>query len=159
MPLPTPTAEVVPTATPVPVPPTATPGESPRRGGTLTVAGREPIAHQDVHQEFSPALSTWGPGMAYSRLLRFKSGPGVELPSLAVECELCESWEMEDGLTFTFRLRDDARWQNVAPASGRSLVAEDIAFSYRRQMQEGVNGSLLQFVESMDATAPDTLRI
>ncbi|MCI0440457.1 MAG: ABC transporter substrate-binding protein, partial [Chloroflexi bacterium] len=33
------------------------------------------------------------------------------------------------------------------------------AFSYRRQMQEGVNGSLLQFVESMDATAPDTLRI
>ncbi len=181
-PLPSPTAEVLPTATPVPAPPTATPGETARRGGTLTIAGREPIAHQDVHQEFSPALSTWGPGIAYSRLLRFKSGPEVDLPSLAVECELCESWEMEDapstfptprppmrrggesgadrtGLTFTFRLRDDARWQNIAPASGRPLTAEDIAFSYRRQMQEGVNGSLLQFVESVEATGPDTLRI
>lgn len=101
---------------PAPQPSAPTPIVGARRGGTLTIVSREAIAHQDVQQEVSPALATWGPGLAYSRLLRFKTGPDVVVPSLAVECELCESWEMPDETTFVFRLRDDVLWQEKAAA-------------------------------------------
>ena len=46
----------------------------------MTIVSREAIAHQDVQQEVSPALITWGPGIAYSRLLRFKSGQSARRP-------------------------------------------------------------------------------
>ena len=89
-----------------------------------------------------------------------KSGPDVELPSLAVECELCESWEMEGDTTLVFRLRDDVRWQDVLPLDGRTLTSEDIVYSYNRQRQSGwPNASLLAAVDSMETPSPDALRI
>jgi ABC-type transport system substrate-binding protein len=132
-----------------------------KHGGTLNLAARENIAHQDVHQEASPALSTWGPGIVYSRLLRFQSGPELDLPSLAVECELCEGWGMsETGTEFRFRLRDGVRWQNIPPVNGRALTSDDIAFSYERQRQDGwPNAPLLHMVEEIAAPQPNILRI
>ena len=129
-------------------------------GGELTIVSREAIAHQDVQQEVSPALTTWGPGMAYSRLLRFKSGLDVVLPSLEVECELCESWSMPDPTTFVFTLRDDVRWQDVAPLDGRRLVADDLVFSYERQRTPGwPNSPLLEIVDGVETTEDFELRI
>ena len=64
---PLPPAVVPLTSTPEPVatiasrPSALTPIVGARRGGTLTIVSREPIAHQDVQQEVSPALATWGP--------------------------------------------------------------------------------------------------
>ena len=96
----------------------------------------------------------------YSRLLRFKSGPNVELPSLAVECELCESWAIEDNSTLIFLIRDDVLWHDTSPVDGRRLTSEDIAFSYARQRQTGwPNAALLAGAESIEAPGPDTLRI
>nr|WP_224405052.1 peptide ABC transporter substrate-binding protein [Afifella sp. IM 167] len=41
---------------------------------------------------------------------------------------VAESWETsDDGLTWTFHLRDDAKWSN-----GEPVTAEDFVFSYRR---------------------------
>ena len=172
VPTPTPMAQAAPTATPAPTAaptatesPTQAPGPGPgvkdvTAGGTLRLAARQDIAHQDVHQEVSPALSTWGPGIAYSRLMRVSSGPGVRSPSLAVECELCESWTMEGDRTFVFKLRRAVRWQQIPPVDGRELTAEDILFSYRRQGQSGwPNAPLIQGIESMEAVDPYTLRI
>ena len=161
-PEPTPTSRV--TATPVPAPstpaPTPTPTVGGRYGGTLNLASRENIAHQDVHQEASPALSTWGPGVAYSRLLRFKAGPDVEHPSLAVECELCESWTMEDQRTFVFGLRRGVQWQDIEPVDGRELTADDVVFSYDRQRQKDwPNAALLGAVGEVEAVSPDKVRI
>ena len=148
------------TATPVPTNPVATPIVVGQYGGTLNIMSRENIAHLDVHQEVSPALSTWGPGIAYSRLLRFKSGPDVELPSLALECELCESWTMDDSRTYTFKLRDDVLWQSVPPSQGRPLVSSDVLFSYNRQREPGMpNAPLLRSIARLDAPEPDLLRI
>ncbi|ODM43777.1 peptide ABC transporter substrate-binding protein [Cereibacter johrii] len=43
---------------------------------------------------------------------------------------VAESWEIsEDGLTYTFKLRDDAKWSNGDP-----VVAEDFVFALRRIM-------------------------
>ena len=129
-------------------------------GGRLNLAGRENIAHQDVHQALTPALSTWGPGLVYSRLLRLKTGADVMLPSLAVECELCESWNLEGDRTFVFRLREDVRWQNLPPLDGRGLTSEDLVFSYNRQLSSGwPNAPLLEAIETMETPRPDILSI
>ncbi len=160
-PAPSPTPGWSPLATPGPTRPAPTPVIEGKHGGTLNLAARENIAHQDVHQEASPALSTWGPGIVYSRLLRFQSGPELDLPSLAVECELCEGWGMsETGTEFRFRLRDGVRWQNIPPVNGRALTSDDIAFSYERQRQDGwPNAPLLHMVEEIAAPQPNILRI
>ena len=160
LPTPSPPPTSTSTSTPVPASETPAPVAAVRYGGELNLASRENIVHQDVHQEVSPALATWGPGIAYSRLLRFKSGPDVELPSLVVECDLCESWTMEDATTFVFKLRQDVRWQNIAPVYGRPLTADDIVFSYNRQRQSGwPNAPLLEIIRTLEAPEPDTVRI
>ena len=131
-----------------------------RHGGALNLISRRNIRHQDVHQDVSAALSTWGPGIAYSRLMRFRSGADVALPSLAVECELCDGWTMLDDATFEFTLRGDPLWQDLHPVNGRPLVAADIAFSYERQRADGApNAPLLHIIDTIDAPADDRLRI
>ena len=139
---------------------TPTPAADVRYGGTLNLVTRHDVVHLDVHQDVSPALSTWGPGIAYSRLMRFETGPDVELPSLAVECELCERWETEDGRTYVFHLRRGVLWHDIPPVNGRELTAADIVFSYARQRQETFpNAALLRGVRRIEALDPYTLRI
>ena len=155
-------------ATPEPVEPqvtpsttqTASPANVPDMGGVARLAAREAFDHQDVHDSWSPALSTWGPGLAYSRLLRLKSGPDVRLPSLAVECDLCAEWRMTDDLTFEFDLRPDAAWQDIAPVNGRAVTAADVASSYIRQAEAGrPNAGLLRSIERFEITGASSFRI
>ena len=92
--------------------------------------------------------------------MRVSSGPDVELPSLAVECELCDSWTIEGDRTFVFKLRRGVLWQDLPPVSGRELTADDIVFSYERQRSDGrPNASLLEGIETLEALDPYTLRI
>ena len=156
-----PTRSPAPTSTAVSTPvEQTTPSPVGRHGGTLRLVSRGNILHQDVHQEVSPALSTWGPGIVYSRLLRFSAGPEVELPSLVVECELCTGWTMRDELTFDFELRDEIRWQGLSPVDGRPLRAGDIAFSLNRQRQEGwPNEPLLHILSDVTALDDRTVRV
>lgn len=124
------------------------------------MSSRANIAHQDVHDEASPILATWGPGIAYSRLMRLQSGPDVRLPSLAVECELCESWELDAEGAFVFQLRADVTWQDLVPVNGRVLTAEDVAFSYERQSQpDRPNAALLRMIDGVETRGLRTLRI
>jgi len=126
----------------------------------VTVLAPADPPHLDVHQDVSSVLASLGPGLAYSRLLRLKTGPDVELPSLQFECELCRGWEMTDPVTYRFRLRDDVRWQEVEPVDGRPLVAQDLVFSYRRQGTEGwPNAALFQAVDRVEALDDHTLQI
>ena len=154
----------IPTAIPAEAPPliptdTAAETDS-RRGGTLNLVSRQVIPHFDVQADVSPALAAWGPGIAYSRLMRFSGGDGVALPSLAVQCEICSDWQTTDGITFDFTLRDDALWQDLHPLNGRRLVAQDIVYSYERQRAPSMpNGALLHIVDTIDAPAADKLRI
>jgi peptide/nickel transport system substrate-binding protein len=127
-------------------------------GGVLRLLTPEDIAHQDVHFEASPALSTWGPGIAYSRLLRFAAGPGVQQPSLALKCDLCDSWRMVDPVTFEFTLRDGIRWHDDALVNGRALNADDVLYSLTRQLG-GPNGGLLGSIDDMVATGDRVLTV
>ena len=127
-------------------------------GGVLRLVTPEDIAHQDVHFEVSPALSTWGPGIAYSRLLRFASGPDVAQPSLEMRCDLCESWRMVDPVTFEFTLRDGIRWHDDPLLGGRSLVADDVLYSLTRQLG-GPSGGLLGSIDDMSVVNDGLLTI
>ena len=158
---PAPTIPPLPTAAPSPIPPTPFPTPDPRaRGGTLNIASEYAIAHQDVHADVSPALAAWGPGIAYSRLMRLRTGADTPLPSLAVECDLCASWEMESPASFRFELREDARWHDIAPVGGRPVSAHDVAYSYARQSDPAMpNAPLLGGVADVRALDDRTLRI
>ena len=165
-PTPTPTATPSPTPTATASPtPTATSSTSvgplPQPGGTLVIAARARVPSYDVHQEFSAALATGGPGLVYSRLLRLKGGAAVEMPSLQVECELCETWEaLDGGKTYLFHLRPEARWQDAFPLNGRPVTAQDVVFSLQRQRTPGwPNAGLLRAIQSVEAEGDSTVRV
>ena len=160
----TPRAEAAATPTRTPVEIESSPAQTPTAapdavyGGVLRLTTQADIAHQDVHAEVSPALSTWGPGIAYSRLMRFRTGPDVALPSLEVICDLCESWRALDPVTFEFTLRDGVRWHDEALTGGRDLTSQDVLYSLSRQGR-GPNGVLLGSIEEISAPAPRTLLV
>jgi ABC-type transport system substrate-binding protein len=145
----------------VPVPsPTAVvaPAPSGSFGGTLKVVAAAEIPHRDVHQEVQETLTALGPGLAYSRLLRLRSGQGSNQPNLLLECDLCQSWELNEDLAYVFQLRPGIKWQNIAPVNGRTLTAQDIVFSLDRLKTPGwPNAPLLASIG--DAVALDDLTL
>ena len=146
-----------PLPTPTPVIATAPSGST---GGALTVVAAAEIPHLDVHQEVQETLTALGPGLAYSRLLRLKSGQGSNQPNLLLECDLCQSWHLNEDLAYVFNLRPDILWQNLAPVNGRALVAEDIIFSLDRLKTEGwPNASLLSSIGQVKALDSQTVQI
>lgn len=153
-------AEPISVITPVSVKSTQIPFPEVSYGGVLHIVSRESATHQDIHQEVSPSLSTWGPGIVYSRMMRFISGSDVSLPSLALECELCETWILENEREYLFELRSGVHWQDIYPLDGRELNSSDILFSYDRQSQpDWPNAQLLSAVKSVSAPSVSTVRI
>jgi peptide/nickel transport system substrate-binding protein len=75
---------------------------------------------------------------------------------LQMQPALADSWETsEDGLTWTFDLRDDVTWHN-----GRDLVADDVVYSYNRIIDEELaNAYRFASVESVTAPDEDTVEI
>jgi peptide/nickel transport system substrate-binding protein len=69
----------------------------------------------------------------YSRILKAKSGLGIDPNSMELDGDLAQSWEVTpDAQTWTFRLRPGGRMQNVQPLNGRLIDVEDVAMSWER---------------------------
>lgn len=149
------------TSTPRPVPTVTVPptsGLTP--GGVIRYAIKEDPPHQDVHQSVSNVLATWGAGLAYSRLFKFQRGANVPVSSRIPECDLCSSWQQTGPLEFEFEIRDDALWPKQSPMNGRNVTAQDIVFSYQRQMTpDWPNAGLLSNIENLEAIDDSRLRI
>jgi len=158
-----PTWQPTPTAMPAPAPtPVVSPSPGGSAGGTLTLVSAADIPHRDVHQVRQETLAALGPGLAYSRLLRLRTGPLVEQPSLMLECDLCESWRLTSDFAYEFQLRPDVRWQNLNPVDGRPLVAEDLVYSYQRMETEGWPHAKLfadRGISGFQAPEPGILRV
>ena len=84
-------------------------------------------------------------------------------PNEYVKGHLAESYEFKDPKTFVVHLRKGIRWQDIPPANGRELVAEDIAFHFNRMYGLG-NGytepspartGVAAFKELASITCPD----
>ena len=127
--------------------------------GSITAIVSADIFNRDIHQSISETLVSRGPGISYSRLLKLKTGPAVEQPSLILECDLCKSWEIIDPVTYRFQLRKDVAWHAVNPFKSRSLVADDLVYSYERQRTDGwPNGSILWAMDEVVADGDLTLQ-
>ena len=131
------------------------PAGTPKAGGTLKVGVTFDVAN------FDPTVSSAGgtitvPNMTYNRLLGFVGGPRFDPFKLELEGELASSWERTpDGQTFTFQIRDDVNWQNVAPLNGRQFVAGDVKYAHDRYASEGAHKSYWANISSTEA--PDDL--
>ena len=161
--VPPPTPTLRPTATPAPTPtpvPAKNPAPKGERGGTLRVAGFADVPHRDVHQTVQETLTSLGPGLAYSRLMRLRPGPEGDQPNLLLECDLCLSWELTPDFAYEFQLRPGVTWQEVPPVNGRPLVAEDIVFSYERLRTPGwPSAHLFSSIGAIEALGPHALRV
>ncbi len=87
-------------------------------------------------ENFNPMLNETGTTFdanrpVYSRLVNFKPGTTDPAPGLA------QTWEVSpDGLTYTFHLRHNAKWQsNQYFKPTRGFNADDVVWSFERQWQ------------------------
>ena len=128
--------------------PTIPPPKNLERGGTLRFAVPEGPPHTDPHLTVSSGLLTWGTGQSYSRLFKFDLNNGGPV----VVCDLCSSWTLSTPITLNIKLRGDINWQDIPPLNGRTVTAQDIVFSLKRQAtNEYPNASLLSSVAEFTA--------
>jgi peptide/nickel transport system substrate-binding protein len=102
---------------------------TPKPGGTLNVA----IAANTL---LDPHLLSSGVSVmsaSLSRPFRFKSGvdPQVGMNG-ETEPDLALSAESPDGVTWTLKLRPDAKFQDIAPVNGHPVEAEDLKQTFVR---------------------------
>ena len=134
----------------------------PKPGGTISVrqSANSPL---DPHVNSSFTAQTLA-GYVYARLLKYKTGADpLAADAYDVEGDLAEGFETPsgDGMTVTFKLRGNAKWQDIAPVSGRTVDSEDVKFSLERfrtdpkSTNRGVFGTpqapLVESLETPDA--------
>ncbi|MFD0773616.1 ABC transporter substrate-binding protein, partial [Streptomonospora algeriensis] len=140
--------------TAAPVLPAAAPAaaETAEGADTLTIAASQPA------DSLSPFLaqrliSTSIHRLAYDYLTNYDPETNEPIPGLA------ESWETsDDGLTWTYTIRDDAVWHD-----GEPVTAEDVAWTYTTMMQDDgaatANGNFVANFESVEAVDDTAVRI
>jgi len=132
----------------------------PKQGGVMKVAPSWDVA------TFDPTKSAAGgtitvPNTSYNRLLGFTRGAKRNLDNYyELTPELAQSWERTpDGLVYTFNLRNDVKWHNIAPLNGRSFVAADVKFAYERYAAEGVHRSFWVQLDKIETPNDQTLKV
>jgi peptide/nickel transport system substrate-binding protein len=135
-------------------------GELPQRGGSLAVrlpawTGDPPSLDPYLNTSFRTQNTA---GMFYSRLLMYETGPNIKPNSFQVIGDLAEKWDVSsDGLTYTFHLRDNAKWHNLPPLNGRKVTADDVLYSYNRFVKDGVQKTALGAVKDVKAADASTV--
>ena len=143
---PTPTATV--TVEPAP----------PAPKGTLRVGVVGLAPHRDMHTLVSEWATLFGPGPSYGRLMRFSLAQ-ADVPTLEVECDLCESWRFVDDVTAEFTLSPQARWQPQEGIPSRPVTPQDVVFSLDRMRSPGFpHAVLLDSVAAIEPSGERTVR-
>lgn len=76
---------------------------------------------------------------AYSRFFQWKPGILENPVGGAIEPDAAESFEVSpDGLTLTFKLRPDMKFDPRPPTNGRPVTTEDVEFSWNRLLVGGL---------------------
>jgi len=132
--------------------------QTPKRGGTITLRLWDP-PHFDPYLQVSYKTHIVY-SFTHSRLVKYKSGPGVVPGTFALEGDLAESWSQPDETTYVFKLRRSVRWHPKPPVNGRELTAEDVVYSVERfrTIKGNANASMLKPVDRVEATDRHTVR-
>lgn len=125
-----------------------TPGSEPsgESGGTLKLISQSPT------QGFDPVVAQTS---ASTELMNLFMGTLLQRDSAGeIVGQLAESWEVsEDGLTYTFVLRD------TNFSDGTPVTAADVKFSIDRSREGEVSKGSLALIDSVDATDEKTVAI
>ena len=118
-----------PTNTPVSTP-TATPVQDVAKvGGDLKLM-QGAVRSLDPHFDTWPTCSNLATNV-YNSLIKFTPDFTEIVTDMATSLP-----EQPDDLTFTVKIQENITWQNVDPANGRKLTAEDVKWSIERQMTD-----------------------
>ena len=144
------------------VPPVATQVQppaapTPKYGGTARM-GISTDPDLDVHAS-SGIMNSDGGATVYSRLLKYKTGPDVKVPSYIAVPDAAESFDQVNETTYVFKLRPNLKFHNIAPVNGRQAVAQDVVYSFTRQIAEKANAGLLSAIDKMEAVDPLTVKL
>lgn len=136
----------------------AAPSLQPKTGGTFVVrqwTGDPPDLDPFLNVTFRAQEFA---GHFYSRLLKFDSGPGIAPNAFIPVPDLAESYTIsQDGLTYTFKLRANAVWQNKPPMNKRPVTADDVVYSFTRFRTVSPNKTAFDVVKEVKATDPKTV--
>jgi peptide/nickel transport system substrate-binding protein len=139
--------------------PTAT-AVAAKYGGTIRTSRTGVAPHLDPHQTAASPASAFGWGNAYSRFLKYKVGPDVKYPGFIPVGDVAESWQQNDETTYTFKLRPNVKWHNIAPVNGRAFTAEDAVYSITRMKTKGfATAPTFAIVDRAEAVDPLTVRL
>jgi peptide/nickel transport system substrate-binding protein len=121
---------------------TSTDPEGPvKRGGIWPQAATEPT-NFDAFAQATAVVPQNLSGYIQSRLLKYKTEPGLDPNLFTLQPDLAESYEVSgDGLTYTFKLRRNVKFHNVAPVAGRAFDAQDVVATYKRFEAQSPNFS------------------
>jgi peptide/nickel transport system substrate-binding protein len=81
----------------------------------------------DVHRAFGDP-SSWLSNFVLNKVVRYANPDTGE-----IEGDLAETFETPDAQTYTFKIRNDVKWQDTPATNGRQLTAEDIKWHFERQ--------------------------
>lgn len=97
---------------------------------------------------------------SYSRLYKYKVGPGIAPMSARPTPDLAESAEPnEDGTEWVIKLKPGQKFHDVAPVNGREITVDDIKFSWGRlTAPASPNSGQVNFVESVDFPDESTIK-
>jgi peptide/nickel transport system substrate-binding protein len=132
----------------------------PKRGGTFTRATAWDPPVLDPRLTQSVGLFQFA-GLTSNRLVRYSfAEEATTTNDLTLKGDLAESWQPSaDYRTWTFKLRQGVKWQNVPPVNGRELVAADIKYCFEQYAKEGVQSFTFGEIEGMETPDKHTVRI
>lgn len=111
---------------------------TPKRGGTLTIgADADPIGLDPITVT---AFSSYDfLSLIYAGLLRWS-------PTMEIETDIAESYEVVDDTTYRFKIRQGVTFHN-----GQKLDAHDVKFTFDRSMNPETGSRLLRTYASIDS--------
>ncbi len=136
------------------------PQGTPHSGGTLNVylPYNAPLDPQKVSNAAQQAVAG-----TYSRVFRFKtSSDPAETANQDIENDLGISAESPDAVTWTIKLRPDARFHNIAPVNGHPVEAEDIKATFVRAFDPATsdpNKGSLGMMDPAQIQTPDATTV
>ena len=120
--------------------------------GTLSLASPKNPEHFDVHEDSSDSLLSMGPGISYSRLLRFNE--------FKITCDICIEWIQVSDIEYHITLRQDVFWHDKIPTSGRKLIAKDVVESLNRiKNNDWSSSSILNSLDMVKEIEESKVRI
>ncbi len=127
---------------------------TPQRGGTLNVYFRQNMPLDPQKVSATPQRAVSG---VYSRLFKFKTGldPHV-IENHDTENDLGTSLESPDAITWTVKLRPDAKFQNISPVNGHPVEAEDVKATFTRAIDPATASPNRGSLGMMDAGQIET---